>query len=159
AKHFPGHGDTSTDSHLGTARVDGDLARLESVGFTPFRKAIDAGVDSVMIAHLTVPALEPRPDKVATTSQKTGSGVLRGEMGFKNPIVTDALEMRGLSNLYAPGHGNPAGRAAVDAVKAGNDVVLLPSDLDGAFHGLVDAVKKGEIPQSRIDASVKRILE
>src|SRR5262245_47842909 len=159
AKHFPGHGDTSTDSHLGTAKVDGNLARLESVELPPFRKAIDAGVDSVMIAHLTVPALEPDPDKVATTSRKTVSGVLREQMGFKNLIVTDALEMRGLTNLYPPGHGNPAGRAAVDAVKAGNDVILLPTDLDGAFRGLVDAVKKGEIPQSRIDASVKRILE
>jgi len=159
AKHFPGHGDTSTDSHLGTAKVEGDLARLESVELPPFRKAIDAGVDSVMVAHLTVPALEPDPEKVATISTKTVNGLLREQMGFKNLIVTDALEMRGLTNLYPAGHGNPAGRAAVDAVKAGNDVILLPSDLDGAFHGLVDAVKKGEIPQSRIDASVRRILE
>src|SRR5262249_39887000 len=94
-----------------------------------------------------------------TISPKTISGVLREQMGFKNLILTDALEMRGLTNLYPPGHGNPAGRAAVDAVKAGNDVILLPTDLDGAFRGLVDAVKKGEIPQSRIDASVKKILE
>jgi beta-N-acetylhexosaminidase len=159
AKHFPGHGDTGTDSHLGTARVDGDLARLKSVELPPFQKAIEAGVDSVMIAHLSVPALEPDPDKVATISTRTVNGVLREQMGFKNLIVTDALEMRGLTNLYPPGHGNPAGRAAVDAVKAGNDVILLPTDLDGAFRGLVDAVKKGEIPQSRIDASVTRILE
>jgi beta-N-acetylhexosaminidase len=159
AKHFPGHGDTGTDSHLETAKVEGDLARLKSVELPPFQRAIDAGVDSVMIAHVSVPALDPDPDKVATISKKTVSGVLREQMGFKNLIVTDALEMRGLTNLYPPGQGNAAGRAAVDAVKAGNDVILLPSDLDGAFRGLVDAVKKGEIPQSRIDASVKKILE
>src|SRR5215471_2662109 len=159
AKHFPGHGDTSTDSHLGTARVDGDLARLESVELPPFQKAIEAGVDSVMVAHLSVPALDPDPDKVATISTRTVNGVLREQMGFKNLIVTDALEMRGLTNLYPQGHGNPAGRAAVDALKAGNDVILLPTDLDGAFRGLVDAVKKGEISRSRIDASVRRILE
>src|SRR5215467_11515255 len=84
AKHFPGHGDTGTDSHLGTARVDGDLARLKSVELPPFQKAIEAGVDSVMIAHLSVPALEPDPEKVATISSRTVYGVLREQMGFKN---------------------------------------------------------------------------
>lgn len=159
AKHFPGHGDTSTDSHLGVAKVEGDRARLDSVELPPFRKAIDAGVDSVMVAHLSVPALDPDPNKVATVSATVVTDVLRSQLGFKNLIVTDALEMRGLTSLYPPGKGNPAGRAAVDAVKAGNDVILMPADLEGSFRGIVDAVKHGEIPQSRIDSSVKRILE
>lgn len=159
AKHFPGHGDTSTDSHLGVAKVEGNLDRLKSVELPPFRKAIDAGVDSVMVAHLSVPALDSDPNKVATVSKTIVDGVLREQLGFKNIIVTDALEMRGLTSLYPPGQGNPAGRAAVDAVKAGNDIILMPADLDGAFRGVVDAVKRGEIPQSRINDSVRRILE
>ena len=88
-----------------------------------------------MVAHLAVPALEPDPNKVATISTNVIGGVLRQELGFKNVVVTDALEMRGLTSLYPPQQGNPAGRAAVDAVKAGNDVLLLPTDLDGAFRG------------------------
>ena len=158
AKHFPGHGDTGTDSHLGVAKVEGDLSRLESVELPPFREAVRAGVDSVMVAHLAVPALESDPNKVATISKHVVDGVLREELGFKNIVVTDALEMRGLTSLYPPERGSPTARAAVDAVKAGNDVILWPSDLDGAFHGIVDAVRHGEIPQSRINASVRRIL-
>jgi beta-N-acetylhexosaminidase len=159
AKHFPGHGDTSTDSHLGVAKVEGDVARLQSVELPPFKKAISAGVDAVMVAHLSVPALDSDPNRVATISKSVVSGVLREQMGFKNIIVTDALEMRGLTSLYPPGQGNPTAKAAVDAVKAGNDVILWPTDLDAAFRGIVDAVKKGDIPISRINASVKRILE
>ena len=158
-KHFPGHGDTGTDSHLGVARVASDREHLNKVELPPFQKAIAAGVDSVMVAHLAVPALEPDANKVATISTNVIGRVLRQELGFKNLVVTDALEMRGLTSLYPPQQGNPAGRAAVDAVKAGNDVLLLPTDLDGAFRGIVDAVHRGEIPESRIDESVQRILE
>src|SRR2546430_13254 len=159
AKHFPGHGDTGTDSHLGVAQVNGDLARIQSVELPPFKKAIDAGVDSIMIAHVTIPALEPDPNKVATTSQKIVTDVLKNQLGFKGLVVTDAMEMHGLTRLYPAGQGNPAGRAAVDAVKAGNDMILLPSDLDGAYNGMLEAAKSGEIPKSRIDESVKKILE
>lgn len=159
AKHFPGHGDTGTDSHLGVPRVDADLARLQSVELPPFKQAIAAGVDAVMVAHVSVPSLEPDTNKVATTSAKMIQGVLRGQLGFKGVVVTDAMDMRGLTSLYPPQQGNPAGRAAVDAIKAGDDVLLLPSDLDGAFRGVLDAVKSGEIPESRIDDSVRRILE
>jgi beta-N-acetylhexosaminidase len=159
AKHFPGHGDTGTDSHLGVARVEGDSEHLKKIELPPFQKAIAAGVDSVMVAHVTVPALEPDPNKVATISSNVIEKLLRQELGFKNLVVTDALEMRGLTGLYPPQLGNPAGRAAVDAIKAGNDVLLLPTDLDGAFRGVVEAVHRGEIPESRIDESVQRILE
>jgi beta-N-acetylhexosaminidase len=159
AKHFPGHGDTGTDSHLGVAKVEGDVARLQSVEFPPFKKAIQAGVDSVMVAHLAVPALDPDPNRVATISKNVVSGVLREQLDFQGLVVTDALEMRGLTSLYPPEKGSPTAKAAVDAVKAGNDVILWPTDLDGAFHGIMNAVKSGEIPVSRINASVKKILE
>src|SRR5947209_1971573 len=150
AKHFPGHGDTGTDSHLGVARVQGDMAHLENIELPPFRKAIDAGVDSVLTAHVAVPALEPDPNEVATISEKVITNLLKKQLGFKGVVITDALEMRGLTALYPPSQGSPTAKAAVDAVKAGNDVILWPTDLDGAFNGIIAAVKDGEIPQSRI---------
>lgn len=159
AKHFPGHGDTDTDSHLGVARVGGDLARLQNVELKPFAKAIGAGVDSIMVAHLAVPALDSDPNKVATISAPVVNGVLRGQLGFKHIIVTDALEMRGLTGLYPPEKGSPTAKAAVDAVKAGNDVILWPTDLDGAFRAIVNAVRQGEIPEGRVDDSARRVLE
>src|SRR5215831_8351228 len=159
AKHFPGHGDTATDSHLGVAKVEGDLPRLEGVELPPFKQAIRAGVDSVMVAHVSAPALDPDPNTVATVSKKVVTGLLRDELGFKNVIITDAMEMRGLTSLYPAGQGSPMARAAVDAVKAGDDVLLWPTDVDGAVRGIVSAVRSGEIAESRIDASVKRILE
>jgi beta-N-acetylhexosaminidase len=158
AKHFPGHGDTATDSHLGVAMVSGDMPRLDSVELPPFQKAIDAGVDSVMIAHVTIPALEPDADKVATTSHKIVTDLLKDKFHFQGLVVTDALEMHGLTRLYPENGPNPSGRAAVDAIKAGNDMVLLPSDLDGVFNGLLQAVKSGDIPQKQIDASVFKVL-
>src|SRR6266853_3672338 len=100
AKHFPGHGDTATDSHLGLAQVTGDRARLDSVELPPFRKAITAGVDSVMVAHVTVPALDPKPNAVATVSSQIVTGLLRHDLRFTGIIVTDALDMAGLTRLY-----------------------------------------------------------
>src|SRR5947209_4996194 len=159
AKHFPGHGDTGTDSHLGVARVLGDMNHIQTIELPPFKKAIEAGVDSVLTAHVAVPALEPDPNKVATISENVITNLLEKQLGFKGVVITDALEMRGLTALYPPGQGSPTAKAAVDAVKAGNDVILWPTDLDGAFNGIIAAVKNGEIPQVRIDASVRKILE
>src|SRR5436305_28652 len=159
AKHFPGHGDTGTDSHLGVARVLGDMNHIQSIELPPFKRAIEAGVDSVLTAHVAIPALEPDPNKVATISEKVITEVLEKQLGFKGVVITDALEMRGLTHLYPPGQGSPTARAAVDAVKAGDDVILWPTDLDGAFNGIIAAVKNGEIPQARIDASIRKILE
>jgi beta-N-acetylhexosaminidase len=159
AKHFPGHGDTGTDSHLGVARVEGNLAHIQSIELPPFKQAIEAGVDAILTAHVAVPALESDPNKVATISQNVITSVLKGQLGFKGVVITDALEMRGLTSVYPPGQGSPTARAAVDAVKAGNDVILWPTDLDGAFNGIIAAVKNGDIPQARIDDSVKKILE
>lgn len=159
AKHFPGHGDTSTDSHLGVARVEGNLQHLQTIELPPFREAISAGVPAVMVAHLAVPALENDPNKVATISSQVVTDVLRQQLGFQGVVVTDALEMRGLTSIYPPGLVSPTARAAVDAVKAGDDVILWPTDLDGAFQGIIAAVKRGEIPESRIDGSVRKVLE
>ena len=155
AKHFPGHGDTASDSHLGVARVTGDRARLEAVELPPFRRAIEAGVDAVMVAHVAVPALEPEPHRVATTSVAVVSGVLRKELGFKGIVVTDALGMGGLTHLYARG----VGEAAVDAFKAGSDMLIVPPDLDGSYRAMVRAVRSGEISRQRLDESVRKILE
>ena len=155
AKHFPGHGDTATDSHLGVAKVTGDLARLQSVELAPFRKAIEAGVDSMMVAHVSVPALESDPNRVATTSPAIVTDLLKGQLGFRGIVVTDALDMAGLTRLYA----NNIGRAAVEAFKAGNDLLLIPADLDASYTAMLDAVKSGEIPRERLDASVLKILQ
>jgi beta-N-acetylhexosaminidase len=158
AKHFPGHGDTATDSHLGMASVAGDISRLNSVELPPFQKAVEAGVDSVMIAHVTVPALEPDPNVVASTSKRITTDLLKDKLGFKGLVVTDALDMNGLMRIYA-NTPNPSAAAAVAAVKAGNDMVIIPQDLDGAYSGIVEAVKKGEIPEAQLNASVRKILK
>jgi beta-N-acetylhexosaminidase len=157
-KHFPGHGDTDTDSHLQLSRVNAPMDRLSAVELPPFKAGIAAGSDAVMIAHVAFPAIEPDPNKIATTSEKVVTGLLRDQLGFKGVIVSDALEMHGLTKLYPPNNGNPAGRAAVDTVKAGQDFLELPSDLDGTYNGLLKAVKSGEISRKQIDASVRRIL-
>src|SRR3989441_93377 len=159
AKHFPGNGDTSVDSHHALASIDGDLAHLQRIEFPPFKSAIDAGVDSILLAHARVPALEPDPEKITTVSSRIVNAVLKGQLGFKGVVLTDALEMRGLTKLYDPQKGSPTARAAVDAIKAGSDVIMLPTDLDGAFHAIVEAVRSGEIPESRIDESVRKILQ
>jgi beta-N-acetylhexosaminidase len=155
AKHFPGHGDTATDSHLGVAKVSGDLARLKSVELPPFQKAIEAGVDAVMVAHVSAPALEPDPNKVGTTSSAIVTDLLKKQLGFKGIVVTDAIDMAGVTRLYA----SNIGRAAVDAFKAGNDLLLIPADLDASYKAMLDAVRSGEIPQQRIDASVLKLLK
>jgi beta-N-acetylhexosaminidase len=155
AKHFPGHGDTATDSHLGVAQVTGDRARLDAVELPPFQRAIAAGVDSIMVAHVSIPALEPDPNRVATTSSAVVTGLLKNEMAFGGIVVTDALDMAGLTRLYA----NDIGRAAVEAFKAGNDLLLIPADLDASYRSMIQAVKSGEIPRQRLDHSVRKILE
>jgi len=154
-KHFPGHGDTATDSHLGVASVNGDRAHLDSIELPPFRQAIAAGVDSVMVAHVTVPALDSDPNHTATISAAVVSDLLEKQMGFNGLVVTDALDMAGLTHLFA----NNIGRAAVEAFKAGNDVLLIPADLGASYRAMVKAVESGEISRRRLDASVLKILK
>src|SRR3954471_11324794 len=154
-KHFPGHGDTATDSHLSVAQVTGDRKRLNAVELAPFRQAITAGVDSIMVAHVSAPALEPDPNRVATTSPAVVSDLLQKQLGFKGIVVTDAMDMGALTRLYA----NDIGRGAVDALKAGNDLILIPVDLDASYNAVLKAVRSGEIPESRIDVSVLKLLQ
>jgi beta-N-acetylhexosaminidase len=155
AKHFPGHGDTAADSHLGLAQVTGNRARLDAVELPPFRRAIDAGVDAVMVAHVTVPALDAEPNRVATTSKSVVSGLLKEEMGFQGIVVTDALDMAGLTRLYA----KDIGRAAVESFQAGNDMLIIPADLDASYRAVLQAVRSGEIDRLQLDRSVRKILE
>jgi len=155
AKHFPGHGDTATDSHLSVAQVTGDRARLDSVELAPFRKAIGAGVDSVMVAHVTVPALEPNANRVATTSPAIVTDLLKRQLGFEGIVITDALDMAGLTRLYSA----DIGRAAVDAFKAGSDLLLIPADLDASYNAVLQAARSGEIPSAQLDASVLKLLK
>ena len=155
AKHFPGHGDTATDSHLGTAQVTGNRARLDAVELPPFRKAIESGVDAIMIAHVTVPALDPNPNAVASVSPTIVTGLLKQQLHFQGLVITDALDMGALTRLYSAN----LGQEAVDAFKAGNDVLLIPPDLDVAYRGVLAAVRSGEISESRLDESVLKILK
>ncbi len=154
-KHFPGHGDTATDSHLGVASVNGDRAHLDSIELPPFRQAIAAGVDSVMVAHVTVPALDADPNHVATISPAIVSDLLEKQLGFKGVIVTDALDMAGLTHLFA----SNIGREAVEAFKAGNDLLIIPPDLAASYDSMLKAVRGGEISQQRLDRSVLKILK
>jgi beta-N-acetylhexosaminidase len=154
-KHFPGHGDTATDSHLGVASVSGDRAHLDAIELPPFRRAIEAGVDAVMVAHVTVPALDSDPHHVATISPAIVSDLLHTRLGFKGIVVTDALDMAGLTNLFA----NNVGRAAVEAFKAGNDLLLIPADFPASYHAMLEAVRSGEITGDRLDRSVLKILQ
>lgn len=152
-KHFPGHGDTETDSHLEMPVLQADRYRLEDVELRPFRAAIGAGVDGVMTAHLAVPALDPltrlRP---ATLSPPILTGLLRNELGFSGLVVTDALHMDGVK-----GQGD-GGDVAVEAVKAGADILLIPPDESRAIDAVVAAVRRGELSEDRIDRSVRRVL-
>ncbi|HLH08911.1 MAG TPA: glycoside hydrolase family 3 protein [Terriglobales bacterium] len=156
-KHFPGHGDTASDSHLALASVNVDKEHLDQVELVPFKKAIAAGVDSVMVAHVTVPALDSDANSVATVSHRVVTGLLKDKLGFKGIVITDGMEMNGLMRLYAS-NPNPSGAACVAALKAGNDVLLIPPDLDTGYRGVLQAVRNGEIPLKQIDDSVLKIL-
>ncbi len=153
AKHFPGHGDTDLDSHSVLATIEGDRDRLDRVELFPFKRAIDAGVQAIMTAHLRIPALDPTPDLPATLSYPIMTDLLRKEMGFRGLIVTDSMGMGGVTTLYS------SEDAALRAVKAGVDMLLLPPKPKEVIQALIQAVKSGEIPETRIDMSVKRILE
>jgi beta-glucosidase-like glycosyl hydrolase/CubicO group peptidase (beta-lactamase class C family) len=153
AKHFPGHGDTASDSHLDLPVIQASKERLEELELVPFRVAIAAGVGSIMTAHLSIPALEPDANVPATLSPNISTDLLRKELNFQGLLITDALNMGGITVRYAPGE------AAVRAVLAGADVLLMPPVPDAAFEGLQQAVKSKRISSERLDASVRRILE
>jgi len=128
AKHFPGHGDTAADSHIDLPVIKADRARLDALELVPFRAAISAGVGSVMTGHLNVPALEPDANTPATLSRHILTGVLREQLGFEGLVITDAMDMGGITVRFAPGE------AAVRAVLAGADALLMPPVPDAAFE-------------------------
>ena len=148
AKHFPGHGDTAADSHLELPLLPHDRARLEAIELPPFRSAIEAGVAAVMTAHLLLPALDP--DRPATLSPAVLTELLRGELGFSGLVVTDALVMEAITGRWG------AGEAAVLAVEAGADLVLMPADADQAIDAIVAAVEAGRLGLERIEAARER---
>jgi beta-N-acetylhexosaminidase len=153
AKHFPGHGDTAQDSHSVLPTIGGDRNRLDKVELYPFKQAIKAGVQAIMTAHLQLPELDPTPDTPATLSPLIITGLLREEIGFDGLIVTDAMNMGGVTTLYSPEE------AALKAVQAGVDIILLPPKPDEVIESLIKAVRDDQISEERINISVKRILE
>ena len=152
-KHFPGHGDTDVDSHSRLPVIAASRDRLDRVELYPYRKLIAGGVASIMVAHLQVPALDPTPDLPSSLSAPILTGLLRKEMGFRGLIVTDAMEMGGVTTLFSPEE------AALRAILAGVDQVLLPLEPAKVVASLVEAVKSGRLPSARVDESVRRVLE
>jgi beta-glucosidase-like glycosyl hydrolase len=151
-KHFPGHGDTDVDSHIGLPVIKHPRERLDTLELVPFRAGIATGAEAVMTGHIEMPALDPTPATPTTLSEPIVSGLLRKQLGFKGLIYTDSMGMEGVTKQLAPGP------AAVRAIKAGNDVILHSPDDVAAFTAVRDAVKAGEIPAAQIDASVERVL-
>ncbi len=151
AKHFPGHGDTGTDSHWDLPIITHDWSTLDSVDLLPFRAAIMAGVDSIMTAHIVVPSLDDSGDP-ATLSAPIITGLLRGKLGFDGVVITDSLQMAGVRTKYGDGE------VAVRAILAGADQLLDPPDMAKSFNAVLSAVKSGRISEKRLNESVRRIL-
>ena len=151
AKHFPGHGDTEVDSHLALPVIRVSRERMDSVELLPFRRAVDVGLGAVMTAHITVPGITGArtPATLAPTVLTT---LLREEMGFGGLVFTDAMDMAAVDRMFE------RGEAAVRAIEAGADVILMPPDLAAARNGIIAAVEAGRMPEARIDRSVLRIL-
>ncbi|MFG2608621.1 glycoside hydrolase family 3 protein [Streptomyces anulatus] len=151
AKHFPGHGDTSTDSHTGLPVINHTRAQWEELDAPPFRAAIRARIDSIMTAHIVVPALDPSEDP-ATLSRPILTGILREELGYDGVVVTDSLGMEGVRTKYGDD------RVPVLALLAGVDQLLNPPNLSVAWNAVLEAVRGGEITEARVDESILRIL-
>lgn len=151
-KHFPGHGDTAVDSHIGLPVIQQPRERLQQIEWPSFKAGIASGAEAIMTGHIEMPALDPTPGTPTTLSRPIVTGVLRGELGFQGVIYTDSMSMAGVTRMYSPAE------AAVRAVKAGNDVILHSPDDVAAIDAIKAAVGKAEIPLAQIDASVARIL-
>jgi beta-glucosidase-like glycosyl hydrolase/CubicO group peptidase (beta-lactamase class C family) len=152
AKHFPGHGDTDSDSHKTLPTVHAGLAEIDSVHLPPFRALIDHNVGGVMVAHLFIPALDSTRGQASSLSPKVVNGLLKDSLGFKGLAITDALEMKGVANYNKPG------ALEVKALLAGNDILLMPNDLGLAISAIQEAIDSGEVKQEYVDAKVKKIL-
>lgn len=151
-KHFPGHGDTSTDSHTGLPIVNSDKDRLNSIELVPFKAGIEAGTDFVLTAHIALPNVTGN-NMPATMSKDIVTNILREQLEFKNVIITDALDMGAITNNYT------MEETVLNCINAGIDIMLMPKDLDVAFHTVQTAIKNGTITEERINESVRRILE
>lgn len=152
AKHFPGHGDTDKDSHKSLPSILHDKARLDSIELYPFKRLISAGVGSMMVAHLFIPALDPTPNTATTLSPAVVTDLLQNQMGFKGLIFTDALGMKGVSSYNEPG------MVDMKALKAGNDVLLFSGDVPEGIKQINAAIERGEISRALVDEKCKKIL-
>ncbi|RFM26733.1 glycoside hydrolase family 3 N-terminal domain-containing protein [Deminuibacter soli] len=152
AKHFPGHGDVAVDSHLDLPVINKSITQLDSLELYPFRELISAGVGSVMVAHLYIPAIDSTPNQATSLSYKNVTGLLRNQLGFKGITFTDALEMKGVAKFY------PQGEAAAQSLIAGNDMLCLPGDVKGSIKKVRKAVRQGKLSWDDIEAKVKRVL-
>jgi beta-N-acetylhexosaminidase len=152
AKHFPGHGDTGTDSHHALPVIPHSPERLDSIELYPFREAINSGLSGVMVAHLHVPALDDRPGMATTLSRPVVTGLLKEQLDFRGLVITDALNMKGLDACSEPG------RREVEAVRAGNDILLMPLDVGKAITAIRRAVREGTVSREEIDSSCRKIL-
>lgn len=152
AKHFPGHGDTEVDSHLDLPVINKSMKQLDSLELYPFKQLIDAGIGSVMIAHLSVPAIDDKPNRPTSLSKKAVTDLLRKKLDFKGLTFTDALEMKGVTKFY------PAGEAAVQALMAGNDMLCLPENVTEAISAIKKAVDKNKLSWNEIDEKLQRVL-
>lgn len=153
AKHFPGHGNTSEDSHIKLCRIDQSREDLMNTELVPFQRAIDrTRIESIMTAHISVPSIEKDVSVPSTLSYNILTGLLRQDMNFEGVIITDAMLMGGITTLYSPGE------AAVLSIKAGADIILMPPDLDAAYSGLLQAIENKEISEERLKESVKRVI-
>ncbi|MCH7852511.1 MAG: serine hydrolase, partial [Candidatus Marinimicrobia bacterium] len=152
AKHYPGHGNTATDSHTSLPVIPGDREALEAMELAPFKAAIEAGVKMIMVGHIAVPGLDPS-NRAASQSAMITEELLRGQFGFKGLIVTDGMEMKAITGA------SWSGEAAIRAIEAGNDMVLLPPYVDQTINAIEQAVLNGRISRERIAQSVRRILQ
>ncbi|MCC8424336.1 glycoside hydrolase family 3 [Mucilaginibacter sp. UR6-11] len=152
AKHFPGHGDTNVDSHLELPLLPFTRQRLDSLEEYPFREAIAAGINGVMIAHMSIPALDSAKNRPSTLSRKIVTGVLKDSLGFKGLVVSDAMEMKAVTKYF------PDGEAELQAFLAGNDIIELSLNLDKAISKIKKAVRKGLISKAEFEAKVKKVL-
>ena len=152
AKHFPGHGDTDTDSHFSLPVIFHNRNRLDETELAPFRVCILNGITGIMVAHLNVPVLDSTPDRASSLSEKVIAGLLREEMGFKGLVFTDALNMKAVSNRYEPDE------LAVQAALAGNDILVMPPDVRKAIQAIKREIRRGNIPRDDVEQRCKRIL-
>ncbi len=152
AKHFPGHGDTNVDSHFDLPSINKSRQALDSLELYPFREAIAAGVGSIMVGHLFIPAIDNKPNTPTSISYKAVTKLLKNDLGYKGLVVTDALEMKGIAKFYSKG------QESLQSLLAGNDLMILPSTAAGSVSAIMKGIRRGQISQQEVDDRVKKVL-